>query len=66
MGDSQELSATGSLGKESPADPAAVILTPDQRVRVFISSTLGELAAERAAARWAIFRLRPVPQGEAT
>src|SRR5215475_14126495 len=38
-----------------------VILTPDQRVRVFISSTLGELAAERAAARRAITRLRLVP-----
>src|SRR5262249_49556115 len=34
-----------------------VILTPDQRVRVFISSTLEELAAERAAARRAITRL---------
>src|SRR5215468_1194620 len=38
-----------------------VILTPDQRVRVFISSTLGELAAERAAARRAIQRLHLVP-----
>ena len=38
-----------------------MILTPDQRVRVFISSTLGELAAERAAARRAISRLRLVP-----
>jgi hypothetical protein len=38
-----------------------VILTPDQRVRVFISSTLGELAAERAAARRAIARLHQVP-----
>jgi class 3 adenylate cyclase len=38
-----------------------VILTPDQRVRVFISSTLGELAAERAAARRAIRRLHLVP-----
>jgi hypothetical protein len=34
-----------------------VILTPDQRVRVFISSTLEELAAERIAARRAIERL---------
>ena len=33
-----------------------VILTPDQRVRVFISSTLEELAPERAAAR----RVEPV------
>jgi predicted ATPase/class 3 adenylate cyclase len=38
-----------------------MILTPDQRVRVFISSTLGELAAERAAARRAITRLHLVP-----
>jgi predicted ATPase/class 3 adenylate cyclase len=38
-----------------------VILTPDQRVRVFISSTLGELAAERAAARRAVRRLHLVP-----
>src|SRR6516164_6627846 len=38
-----------------------VILTPDQRVRVFISSTLGELAAERVAARRAIARLHLVP-----
>src|SRR5512133_1621332 len=38
-----------------------VILTPDQRVRVFISSTLGELAPERAAARRAIARLHLVP-----
>ncbi len=36
-----------------------VILTPDQRV--FISSTLQELAAERAAARRAIRRLHLVP-----
>jgi predicted ATPase/class 3 adenylate cyclase len=38
-----------------------VILTPDQRVRVFISSTLEELAAERAGARRAIARLHLVP-----
>ena len=38
-----------------------VILTPDQRVRVFISSTLEELADERAAARRAIRRLHLVP-----
>src|SRR5262244_3287940 len=38
-----------------------VILPPDQRVRVFISSTLEELAAERAAARRAIARLHLVP-----
>ncbi len=37
------------------------ILTPDQRVRVFISSTLEELARERAAALRAIRRLHLVP-----
>jgi predicted ATPase len=38
------------------------IATPDQRLRVFVSSTLEELAGERAAAREAIesFRLAPV------
>jgi predicted ATPase/class 3 adenylate cyclase len=41
--------------------PPGVILTPDQRLRVFISSTLEELAAERAAARRAIARLHLVP-----
>jgi Domain of unknown function (DUF4062) len=48
-------------GDESPEAPARVILTPDQRVRVFISSTLEELAEERAAARRAIRRLHLVP-----
>jgi predicted ATPase len=36
----------------------AIIRTPDQRVRVFISSTLDELAPERQAAREAIAQLR--------
>jgi hypothetical protein len=38
-----------------------VIVTPDQRLRVFVSSTLVELAAERAAAREAIESLRLTP-----
>src|SRR5215472_3876786 len=38
-----------------------LIRTPDQRVRVFISSTLDELAPERAAAREAIRQLRLTP-----
>lgn len=38
-----------------------IIRTPDQRLRVFVSSTLEELAAERAAARQAIERLRLTP-----
>jgi predicted ATPase len=37
------------------------IRTPDQRVRVFISSALQELAAERRAARDAVTSLRLVP-----
>jgi Domain of unknown function (DUF4062) len=38
-----------------------VIRTPDQRVRVFVSSKLSELAAERQAVRDAVTRLRLVP-----
>src|SRR5512136_1531393 len=38
-----------------------VIHTPDQRLRVFVSSTLQELADERSAAREAIERLRLTP-----
>src|SRR5512143_3241653 len=40
---------------------AAVIRTPDQHLRVFVSSTLQELADERAAAREAILQLRLAP-----
>src|SRR5262252_8621020 len=48
---------------QSTAAPpiAALIRTPDQRVRVFVSSTLDELAPERAAAREAISQLRLTP-----
>jgi hypothetical protein len=38
-----------------------LIRTPDQRVRVFVSSALQELAAERQAVRDAVTRLRLVP-----
>lgn len=37
------------------------IRTPDQRLRVFVSSTLGELAPERAAVRDAVPQLRLTP-----
>jgi hypothetical protein len=37
------------------------IRTPDQRLRVFISSTLAELADERAAAQASIEQLRLTP-----
>ena len=45
-------------GRSQPERP---ILTPDQRVRVFVSSTLEELAAERAAVREAVDRLHLAP-----
>src|SRR5215207_10347554 len=41
--------------------PIGSIRTPDQRLRVFISSTLKELAPERRAARSAIERLALAP-----
>src|SRR5215470_5795127 len=40
---------------------AQIIRTPDQRLRVFVSSTLDELAPERAAARHAITQVRLIP-----
>ncbi|HJY58150.1 MAG TPA: DUF4062 domain-containing protein, partial [Streptosporangiaceae bacterium] len=49
------------MSHEPPQAGPGVILTPDQRIRVFISSTLEELAGERVAARRAIQRLRLVP-----
>ena len=61
MGEPEPAGAAASLREEPDAGRAGMILTPDQRVRVFISSTLGELAAERAAARRAIVRLHLVP-----
>ena len=39
----------------------ATIRTPDQRLRVFVSSTLRELEEERRAVRAAIERLRLAP-----
>lgn len=44
---------------ERAVDP--VIRTPDQRLRIFVSSTLKELEPERRAARVAIERLRLAP-----
>lgn len=41
--------------------PSRAIRTPDQRLRVFVSSTLKELAPERKAARAAIERLHLAP-----
>jgi predicted ATPase len=45
----------------APDGAPARIRTPDQRLRVFVSSTLGELAGERQAARRALERLRLTP-----
>ena len=39
----------------------AVIRTPDRRLRVFVSSTLGELAEERRAVSRAISALQLTP-----
>ena len=50
----------GAVGSEGSPD-GVVIRTPDQRLRVFVSSTLGELAAERRAVARAISALRLTP-----
>ena len=42
-------------------DRIAAILTPDQRVRVFVSSTMEELATERVAVREAVVRMHLSP-----
>lgn len=52
---------TDSANRPTQQPTTAVIRTPDQRLRVFISSTLRELAAEREAARQAIEQLRLIP-----
>jgi hypothetical protein len=56
-----EAAPTGEQVTESATDAPVVIRTPDQRLRVFVSSTLDELAPERAAARQAINQLRLTP-----
>src|SRR5689334_21816588 len=50
-----------SLGTGAPKSGSLVVRTPDQRLRVFVSSTLGELKPERAAAREAVERLHLTP-----
>jgi predicted ATPase/class 3 adenylate cyclase len=59
--DSQSTGARSPDSHEPPQTRPGVILTPDQRIRVFISSTLEELSDERVAARHAIQRLRLAP-----
>jgi predicted ATPase len=50
----------GELSAESLVS-SQLIRTPDQRVRVFVSSSIGELAEERTAARDAIAQLHLTP-----
>jgi hypothetical protein len=57
------MSTTGwarSTGRDS-VPGGGVIWTPDQRPRIFVISTLRELAAERQAVRDAVTSLRLVP-----
>ena len=56
---SQTMDGNSPTGEAPIAAP--LIRTPDQRVRVFVSSTLDELAPERVAAREAIAQLRLTP-----
>src|SRR5688572_17320347 len=60
-GDRGPVLRTGDGAAASVSAGAARIRTPDQRLRVFVSSTLRELEAERRAARGAIERLRLAP-----
>ena len=50
----------GRSVSRGPQDEA-VIRTPDRRLRVFVSSTLGELAEERRAVARAVSALRLTP-----
>lgn len=54
---------TGAEGTDEAEDGryVAAILTPDQRVRVFVSSTMEELAEERVAVRQAVDRMHLSP-----
>src|SRR5262245_15909040 len=54
-------SVSSAAGHEPRQQQPEVILTTDQRVRVFISSTLEALAEERTDARRSIARLHLVP-----
>lgn len=50
-----------SSASQNQESTATIIHTPDQRLRVFVSSTLKELAEEREVARQAIADLRLIP-----
>ncbi len=53
--------APGAAAVLRKAEPAPAIRTPDQRLRVFVSSTLRELAHERTVTRRSIESLRLTP-----
>jgi predicted ATPase len=57
---SPHASISGTAGETAAGDDT-VIQTPDQRLRVFVSSTMGELAPERRAVARAIAALRLTP-----
>jgi hypothetical protein len=63
IADSDHVAATAYPVKDAGAGHRAadVIRTPDQRLRVFVSSTLRELAPERQAVRDAVTSLRLNP-----
>ncbi len=60
-GGAADASSVGPVPAAAAAATRPSIRTPDQRVRVFISSTLVELAEERAAVRTAVEGLRLTP-----
>ncbi len=49
----------GAVAEQGPR--LSLIRTPDQRLRVFVSSSLQEMAAERGVVRGAIEQLRLAP-----
>src|SRR5262249_39052021 len=61
VGGAAESSLSGERAVSKGLSTDAAIRTPDQRLRVFVSSTLGELAEERRAVSRAISALRVTP-----
>lgn len=59
--DDVTLQAPPAEEREEDITTPRLIRTPDQKIRVYVSSMLRELAAERQAARGAIERLRMTP-----
>jgi len=55
------IQTSDTMDENSRTGETPLIRTPDQRVRVFVSSTLDELAPERAVAREAIEQLHLTP-----